>query len=271
MYNKKIDRLKKIIKDSGSMIISFSGGADSSFLLQMAVEVLGENVIAVTARSSVYPMSELKDAKRFTKRLNCRHIILDQNQLKIKEFVNNTVNRCYICKKDLLLKLISIKNKYKFNILADGTNYDDLGKYRPGLKALKELGVQSPLADACLTKKEIREHSRLLNLPTWNKPAMACLASRFPFGTKITKTKLKKVERAEEFLYSLGFKQRRVRYIYPTARIEVEKNEITRLMQKDLIDKIVKKFREIGFLHIRVDLQGYRPGAFTDEMINLKP
>jgi uncharacterized protein len=268
MYNKKIDRLKKIIKDSGSMIIAFSGGVDSSFLLQTAVKVLGGNVIAVTARSPVYLKSELKDAKRFIKRLNCKHIIFDQNQLKIKGFVDNTINRCYICKKDLLLKLISIKNKYKFNILADGTNYDDLSKYRPGLKALKELGVQSPLADACLTKKEIREHSRLLNLPTWNKPAMACLASRFPFGTK---TKLKKVERAEEYLRSFGFKQIRVRYLYPTARIEVEKDEITRLMQKDLIDKIAKKFKKIGFSHISVDPQGYRPGAFTDEMIDIKP
>jgi uncharacterized protein len=271
MYDKKIERLEKIIKDSGSMIIAFSGGADSSYLLKKAVKVLGEYVIAVTARSPVYLKSELKDAKRFTKRLNCRHIILDQNQLKIKGFINNTINRCYVCKKDLLLKLISIKNKYKFNIVADGTNHDDLGRYRPGLKALKELGVQSPLADACLTKEEIREHSRLLNLHTWNKPAMACLASRFPYGSKITKIKLKKVERAEEYLCSLGFKQRRVRYLYPTAKIEVEKDEIPRLTQKDIIDKIVKEFKKIGFFYISVDPQGYRPGALTDDLIDPEP
>jgi uncharacterized protein len=270
MDNKKIYRLKKIIKDSGSMIIAFSGGVDSSFLLQTAVKILGKNVIAVTARSPVYVKSELKDAKRFTKELNCRHIILYHNQLKIKGFANNPLNRCYICKKDLLLKLISIKNKYQFNIVADGTNYNDLNKYRPGLKSLKELGVQSPLAESFLTKKEIRECSRLLNLPTWDKPAMACLASRFPYGEKITKAKLKKVVRAEDYLYSLGFKQRRVRYFYPTAKIEIEKDEIPRLMQDYLRDKIIKKFKEIGFLYISVDLEGYRPGEIANKIIDLK-
>ncbi len=261
MNNKKIDKLKKIIKDSDSMVIAFSGGVDSSFLLKMAVKILGGNVIAVTAKSPVYIKSELKDAKRFTGELNCRHIILDHNQLKIKVFINNPVNRCYICKKDLLLKLISIKNKYRFNIVADGTNYDDLNKYRPGLKALRELGVQSPLAEACLTKKEIREHSRMLDISNWDKPAMACLASRFPYGEKITKAKLKKIERAEDCLYSLGFKQRRVRYFYPAARIEIEKDEIPRLMQEDLRDKIIKEFKKIGFLYVSVDLEGYRPGG----------
>jgi uncharacterized protein len=270
MDNKKINRLKKIIKDSDSMIIAFSGGVDSSLLLQVAVKMLGEKAIAVTARSPVYLKSELKDAKRFTRGLNCRHIILDHNQLKIKGFINNPVNRCYICKKDLLLKLISIKNKYRFNIVADGTNYDDLNKYRPGMKALKELGVQSPLAYARLTKKEIREHSRLLNLPTWNKPVMTCLASRFPFGSRITKARLRKIERAEDYLYSLGFKQRRVRYLYPTARIEIEKDEIPRLIQKDIRDKTIKEFKKIGFSYISVDMEGYRPGALTNKIIHIK-
>jgi len=271
MENKKIDRLKKIIKNSGSMIIAFSGGVDSCFLLKTAVEVLGRNVIAITARSPVYLKSELKDAKRLTRELNCRHIIFDHNQLKIEKFVNNPANRCYTCKKDFMIRLISIKNKYKFNTVADGTNYDDLNKYRPGLKALKELEIQSPLADSCLTKKEIREHSRVLNLPTWNKPAMACLASRFPYGEKITKTKLKKIERAEDYLCFLGFKQRRVRYLYPTARIEIENEEIPRLMQEDLKDKIIKEFKKIGFLYISVDLQGYRPEALVNKKNNLKP
>jgi uncharacterized protein len=261
MDDKKNDELKKIIKNSGSMIIAFSGGVDSSFLLKTAVKILGKKVIAVTAKSPVYPKSELKDAKKITKDLNCRHIIIDHNQLKIEKFINNPIDRCYICKRGLFLRLISIKDKYKFEVVADGTNSDDLNTYRPGLKALKELGIRSPLAGAGLTKKEIREYSRLLNLPTWNKPALACLASRFPYGEKITRMKLKKIEKAEDYLHSLGFKQRRVRYYYPTARIEIEKEEIPRLVQDNYIDKILKEFKKIGFLYISIDLEGYSPGS----------
>ncbi len=266
MNNKKNDKLKKIIKNSGSMIIAFSGGVDSSFLLKSAVKILGENVIAVTAKSPLYPKNELKDAKKITKDLNCRYIIIDYNQLRKEDFKNNPIDRCYICKKELFSRLIQIKNKYKFNIIADGTNYDDLKTYRPGLKALKELGIRSPLASAGLTKKEIREYSRLLELPNWNKPAQACLASRFPYGEKITKLKLKRIERAEDYLYSLGFKQKRVRYYYPVARIEIGKEEIPRLIQSNYRDKIIKEFKKIGFSHISVDLEGYRPGSI-DKLI----
>ena len=264
MDNKKNDKLKKIIKNSGSMIIAFSGGVDSSFLLKTAVKVLGENVIAVTAKSPLYPKNEFKSAKKIIKDLNCRHIIIDFNQLKIENFKNNPINRCYICKKELLSRLIMIKNKYKFNIVADGTNSEDLNTYRPGLKALKESGIISPLACAGLTKKEIRKYSRLLELPNWDKPAQSCLASRFPYGEKITKSKLKKIEKAEDYLHSLGFKQKRARYCYPGVRIEIGNEEIPRLIQGNCRDKIIRELKKIGFIYISLDLEGYRPGSFDE-------
>ncbi|MBA7564916.1 Pyridinium-3,5-bisthiocarboxylic acid mononucleotide synthase [subsurface metagenome] len=264
MDRKKINKLKKILKDMCSLIIAFSGGVDSSFLLKVAENVLGKNVIAVTAKSLTYPRREFEDAKRIARSLNCRQIIIDSNELKIKEFRNNSKNRCYFCKKELFLKLISIKNKYKFNFVADGTNYDDLNTFRPGLKALKELGIRSPLAEAGLTKEEIRKYSRLLNLTTWNKPSFACLSSRFPYGEEITKSKLKKIENAEDFLRSLGFRQVRVRYHYPIARIEIEKEEIPKILQSNIREKMIKKLKKIGFDYITLDLEGYRSGSMDE-------
>ncbi|TET15320.1 MAG: ATP-dependent sacrificial sulfur transferase LarE [Actinobacteria bacterium] len=261
MDRKKINKLKKILKDMGSLIIAFSGGVDSSFLLKVAENVLGKNVTAVTAKSLTYPRRELKDAKRIARSLNCRQIIIDSNELKIKEFRNNPKNRCYFCKKELFLKLISIKDKYKFNFVADGTNYDDLNTFRPGLKALKELGIRSPLAEAGLSKEEIRKYSKMLNLSTWDKPAFSCLSSRFPYGEEITESKLKKIGKAESFLHSLGFRQVRVRYHYPIARIEIEKEEIPKILQSNIREKMIKQLKKIGFEYITLDLEGYRSGS----------
>jgi len=261
MDRKKINKLKKILKDMGSLIIAFSGGVDSSFLLKIAENVLGKNVIAVTAKSLTYPRREFEDAKRIARSLNCRQIIIDSNELKIKEFRNNSKNRCYFCKKELFLKLISIKNKYKFNFVVDGTNYDDLNTFRPGLKALKELGIRSPLAEAGLTKEEIRKYSKILNLSTWNKPAFSCLSSRFPYGEEISELKLKKIGKAESFLHSLGFRQVRVRYHYPIARIEIEKEEIPKILQSNIREKMIKQLKKIGFEYITLDLEGYRSGS----------
>ena len=261
MDRKKINKLKKILKDMGSLIIAFSGGVDSSFLLKVAENVLGKNVIAVTAKSLTYPRREFEDAKRIARSLNCRQIIIDSNELKIKEFRNNSKNRCYFCKKELFLKLISIKNKYKFNFVVDGTNYDDLNTFRPGLKALKELGIRSPLAEAGLTKEEIRKYSKILNLSTWNKPAFSCLSSRFPYGEEISELKLKKIGKAESFLHSLGFRQVRVRYHYPIARIEIEKEEIPKILQSNIRQKMIKQLKKIGFEYITLDLEGYRSGS----------
>jgi uncharacterized protein len=259
--DKKFIKLKEIIKEMDSVVIAFSGGADSSFLLAAAAQSLGKKVIAVTAKSPTFPGRELKEAKTIANRLNCRHIIISTDELEIKEFINNPRNRCYFCKKELFLKLISVKNEYKFNFVADGTNYDDLSKYRPGLKALKELGIRSPLAEAGLTKEEIRQYSRQLNLPTWNKQDLSCLASRLPYGEKISKPVLKKIEEAEDFLYSLGFRQVRVRYHYPIARIELEKDEIPGMLQPKIIEKIIKRLKKLEFEYITLDLEGYRTGS----------
>ena len=259
--DKKFFKLKEIIKEMDSIVIAFSGGVDSSFLLAAAAQSLGKKVIAVTAKSPTYPGRELREAKAIAKGLNCRHIIIDTGELEIKEFMNNQKNRCYFCKKELFLKLIAVKNEYKFNFVADGTNYDDLDKYRPGLKALKELGIRSPLAEARLTKEEIRQYSRQLNLPTWNKQDLSCLASRLPYGEKISKSVLKKIEKAEDFLYSLGFRQVRVRYHYPIARIEIEKDEIPVMLRPKIIEKIIKRLKKLEFEYITLDLEGYRTGS----------
>jgi len=259
--SKKINKLEKILKDMGSIIIAFSGGVDSSFLLKISKEVLGKNVIAVTAKSPTHPKKEFKDAKKIAKSMGCRHIIVSSNELEIVQFRNNSRNRCYYCKKELFQKLISIKKKYKLNFIADGTNYDDLNTFRPGLKALKELKIISPLADAGLTKDEIRKYSRSLGLATWNKPAFACLSSRFPYGEKISKSKLKKIEKAESYLHSLGFSQIRVRYHYPVARIEIGKEEIPGILKNNIREKIINNFKKMKFEYITLDLEGYRPGS----------
>lgn len=264
--SKKINKLEKILKDMGSVIIAFSGGVDSSFLLKVAKKVLGKNVIAVTATSPTYPKNEFKEAKKIAKSMGFRHIIVSSNELEIEEFRNNPRDRCYYCKRELFQKIISIKKKHKFNFIADGTNYDDLNTFRPGLKALKELEIRSPLADAGLTKEEIRKYSRLLGLATWNKPALACLSSRFPYGEEISKSKLKKIEKAESFLHSLGFSQIRVRYHYPIARIEIGKEEIPGMLQRSTREKIINNFKKMKFEYITLDLEGYRPGSM-DELL----
>jgi len=264
--SKKINKLEKILKDMGSVIIAFSGGVDSSFLLKVAKKVLGKNVIAVTATSPTYPKNEFKEAKKIAKSMGFRHIIVSSNELEIEEFRNNPRDRCYYCKRELFQKIISIKKKHKFNFIADGTNYDDLNTFRPGLKALKELKIRSPLADAGLTKEEIRKYSRLLGLATWNKPALACLSSRFPYGEEISKSKLKKIEKAESFLHSLGFSQIRVRYHYPIARIEIGKEEIPGMLQRSTREKIINNFKKMKFEYITLDLEGYRPGSM-DELL----
>lgn len=262
--DEKINGLKEILTQMKSVVVAFSGGVDSSFLLKLAVEALGKNVIAATAKSPTFPRKEIEHAKKITKTFGCKHIIINSSELEIEEFKNNPKNRCYYCKKELFSSLISIKNQNNFNFVIDGTNYDDFKTFRPGIKAAKELGIRSPLVESRLTKKEIREYSRLIGLSTWNKPAFACLASRIPYGEKITRSKLEKIDKAESFLYSLGFEQNRVRYHKPIVRIEVEKEKIPEILNKDIREKIINKLKQIGFEYITIDLEGYRSGSMDE-------
>ncbi|MEK7867751.1 MAG: ATP-dependent sacrificial sulfur transferase LarE, partial [Candidatus Omnitrophota bacterium] len=222
----KIEELKGILKRMGSVVVAFSGGVDSSFLLKMAKDILQDgNVLAVTAVSETYTSSELKQAKRFAKKLGVRHKIIFTDELKNKNFTKNPINRCYYCKKELFCKLNEIARKQGFNYVLDASNTDDAKDYRPGSIAKKELGVRSPLMEAGFSKYDIRRYSTKLKLETAMLPSMACLASRFPYGEKINKKTLVKIEAAEDFIKRQGISQVRVRFHNNIARIEVEKKD----------------------------------------------
>ncbi len=265
----KLNKLKLILKKLKSVVIAYSGGLDSTFLLKMAIDTLGkDNVLAVTARSETYPSSEYKEAKRQAKMIGARHITIHTKELDIKNFKDNPVNRCYYCKSELFKKLTDLKSEYRLNSVADGTNFDDLKDVRYGRLAAKEIGVKSPLLEAKIGKDDIRKFSKVLQLPTWNKPSFACLASRFPFYDNITKEGLNIVERAEEYLRSLGFRQVRVRLHKDIARLEFYKNDFSRILNDRIRDKIVRKLKDIGFKYITFDLEGYRTGSMHEAVID---
>ncbi len=261
--HKKLDILKENIKKMQSAAIAFSGGVDSTFLLKVAHDVLGNNVIAITATSSTYPKRELDEARKYAKSMGVKHIIIESEELDIEGYAKNPVNRCYYCKKELFSKLRNIAKENDINYVLDGSNLDDTGDYRPGMEAAKELGIVSPLKEAKLTKDDIRIFSREMDLPTWNKPSFACLSSRFPYGNKITSKKLKMVEDAEQFLLDLGFRQVRVRCHDTIARIEVAPEERSKFFDLSLMDKVGNKFREIGFTYVTLDILGYKTGSMN--------
>lgn len=261
----KLERLKRRLKASGSALVAYSGGVDSSFLLKIAKEVLGNKVLAVTASSDIHPLKELECARRFAKKLKVKHEIIRTHELKDPRFLKNPEDRCYFCKKGLLLGLKKIASRHKINAVMDGSNIDDLSDHRPGAKAKREAGIVSPLEEARLTKKEVRELSRRFKLSTWDKPALACLASRIPYYSRITRKRLKRIEKAEEVLRrSFCIKGNlRVRDFGDCARIEVDKNEIKRLA----ISERVKILMEgLGYKNVVVDLKGYRPGRLNEEV-----
>lgn len=260
---RKIDKLKKILKNLKSVVVAYSGGLDSTFLLKMAVDTLGKNnVIAVTARSQTYPASEYRDAVKNVKRIGARHITIRTSELDMKNFRENPVNRCYYCKKELFKKLDQIKKKYSMGHVLDGTNYDDLKDIRHGRKAAGELRVKSPLLESGMTKRDIRKLSKTLKLPTWDKPSFACLASRIPFYEKIDKKDLAKIEKAESLLRRLGFRQVRVRLHKDIARIEVMKEDFGKAVKFN--GSIVNKLKRAGFTYIALDLAGYRTGSMHE-------
>jgi uncharacterized protein len=245
-----------------SVAIAYSGGMDSTFLIKIAHDVLGENAIAITATSSTYPQRELDQAKQLAKHIGITHIIIHSEETKIDNFSKNLINRCYYCKQELFSKIKQIAAEKNIKYVIDGSNSDDISDYRPGMKALKALGIISPLMNVGLTKQEIKDLSHNIGLDTWNKPAFACLASRFPYGVKITKSRLAQVEKAESYLHTLGISQFRVRYHNEIARIEVEKTDFQLLLNHS--DEIVNKFKKLGFKYITLDIEGYRTGSLNE-------
>jgi uncharacterized protein len=259
----KKEKLIQYLKGLDSLLVAFSGGVDSTFLLALAHETLGDKVLAVTESSSTYPSMERQEAVQFAQERGIEHVVFQSDETSIPEFVSNTPDRCYHCKKALSQELLKIAGERGIEHVAYATNVDDLADYRPGLKAADEMGIIAPLVVSKLNKEEIRFLSKEMGLPTWDKPAMACLASRIPYGDPITAEKLKMVEEAEAYLAKSGFKQYRVRHHGSVARIEVESAEIHRLNEPVLRKKIAEKFKEIGFLHVAVDLEGYTTGSMN--------
>ena len=262
MLEDKLENLIEIIKSLESVVIAFSGGVDSTLLAKVALDVLRDRVIAVTARSETYTKSELEDAIELAKMIGIRHEVIVSEELDIPEFSHNPANRCYYCKKELLKKLKEIAETYGFKNVIEGANFDDTDDYRPGMMAVEEMGVSSPLKEAKLTKSEIRDLSKRFGLPTWDKPSAACLASRFPYGSEITREKLNVIGEAEAFLKSLGIRQLRVRHHDQIARIEVAEKDMDILIQNR--QQIVSKLKELGFKYVTMDLQGYRTGSMNE-------
>jgi uncharacterized protein len=264
----KETRLHALLTDYAQVVVAFSGGVDSTFLLWSAVTVLGrEHVVALTATSPTYPLRELNESCQLAERLGVRHLIFESNELEIPGFADNPPRRCYHCKHELFALCLNKGRELGFTTVLDGANRDDLADYRPGHEAARELGVRSPLLEAGLGKEEIRTLSRRAGLPTAEKQAFACLASRFPYGTRITAERLQQIDRCEEFLLNAGFRTVRVRYHDDTARIEVASEELPRLLDAPLRNSIVAHFRQAGFTYVAVDLEGYRTGSMNAPLL----
>jgi uncharacterized protein len=260
----KWDRLKALLREMQSAVLAYSGGVDSSLLLKAAAEVLGPRVIAVTAISETYPPAELAAAQEFAGSLGVKLRVLRTAELESEEFVRNPPERCYFCKRELFGKLKQIAESEGILTLLDGSNTDDLKDYRPGSKAAREFFVRSPLREAGFSKSDVRACARMLGLPLWDKPALACLSSRIPYGMRITPEILTMVQSAEDQLRVLGFRQVRVRHHGDTARIEIDPGEFGRLLMNGTPKKIIAAFKQLGYTYVCMDLEGYRTGSMNE-------
>ncbi len=262
----KFERLQAMLRSYEDVVVAFSGGVDSTFLLKVALDVLGpDHVLAATSDSETYPERERAEALALAKELGARHELIATSELAIPGYAQNPVNRCYFCKQELFTQLIPIAQKYGHQHVVFGAIADDLGEYRPGLQAAKEQGVAAPLLEVGLTKAEIRHLSREVGLRTWDKPSFACLSSRIPYGEAITQEKLSMIDQAEDFLMQLGFRQVRVRQHEKTARIEVPKDRLQDIVA--VADTVFAKLRQIGYTYVSLDLQGYRSGSMNEVLL----
>ena len=261
--NEKYTKLQEYLRSLGSVAVAFSGGVDSTFLLKVAHDLLGDRAIAVTAFPRSFPKREFREASEFCRQNGIRQIVCEIDELAIEGFRQNPKNRCYICKREIFGKILNIATENGISAVAEGSNRDDEGDYRPGLIAIRELGVKSPLREANLFKSEIRELSRELGLPTWDKPSYACLATRFVYGETISEEKLTMVDRAEQRLLDLGFRQVRVRIHGDIARIEIDPSEFPKLLSGETPKEIDRYFRELGFTYVTLDMGGYQTGSMN--------
>jgi pyridinium-3,5-biscarboxylic acid mononucleotide sulfurtransferase len=260
----KLRRLRDAFRAMQSVMVAFSGGVDSTFVLRVAHETIADRVLALTTTSPTMPDDDRLNAIAIAQALGVRHLIVESNELEIPGYARNPLDRCYLCKHNLFMVCEAKARELGIETIVDGLNLDDLHDYRPGIKAAAEKQVRHPLVETELTKAEIRELSRSLGLPTWDRPASPCLSSRFPYGTQITLEGLRRVERGEKVLRSLGFNVARVRYHGEIARIEVEVSEIGRLLDATIRDAIDRQLKEIGFRFVAMDLRGFRSGSLNE-------
>lgn len=259
----KLTRLKYILKDMGSVLVAFSGGVDSTFLATISKDVLGSHSVAVTAYSPSMTQDDLEETKSLAKNLGLKHMIIETDELSNPEYIANGLRRCYFCKVELYTKLMPIATELTLSYVISGTNIDDLGDYRPGMKAGQEYGVRNPMVEAGLTKSDIRQLSKERSLPTWDKPAQPCLSSRIPYGTPVSIESLTRIGKAESLLRDAGLKEFRVRHHDTIARIEILPNDIRMLLQDDLRESLVKDMKAIGYEYITLDLSGFKSGSLN--------